>query len=309
MGDYSRSDWVTQVKKSEIPLWKNGIYSIFRSYWNSRVSNVVSPISIAENINAKLISERGYPVSYRRSWASQGFNLKNLTILVQGTGNGWDVVSWAKLKPKLIVAVDLFEFQEWFEISEFCQKKYGVKVEFVSSPLEIDFGLKSDSVDLVVSDAVYEHCTNLASVLTETRRVLKDNGRVYANYGPLWYCAGGDHFSGRDDLKSSYNHLLLDKPSYQVYVSENRSSNEDFQSGARYIELNLFSKLTTQGYLRVYEDMGFKVTDLWCEISLRALRFREVYPKVFLSLLENSCRALTADDLLIKAHHLRMSKC
>ncbi len=308
MNNYVRSDWVSQVERTSVPYWKSIAYFLLRPYWNQRVRGSIKPISISKVSNARLISERGYPVSFRRKWATSGIDIGSSTIVVQGTGNGWDVVSWAKLKPKRIIAIDLFEFDTWDEIKLYCGRSYGVPVEFIKSPLETDFGLNSCSVDLVVSDAVYEHCTNLRAVLTETRRILRNKGRVYANYGPLWYCAGGDHFSGRDNVASSYNHILLDKSSYDEYVANNKFANEDYQDGARYIELDLFSKLSTADYLAIYKELGFNVDDLWCEISSRALLLQENYPSIIHDVSNKLPENVYVDDLLIKAHHLRLTK-
>ncbi len=308
MSNYKHSEWSVQVSKTNVPLWKSALYSLLRPWWNSMASRAVQPIQIAGPARIKYVSERGYSVAFRRKWATSGMDVCNSNIVVQGTGNGWDVVSWAKLRPRSIVAIDLFEFDSWNEIIAFCRVSYGVTVEFARSPLEVNFGLDASSIDLVASDAVYEHCTNLMEVMAETWRILRPRGRIYANYGPLWYCAGGDHFSGRDALRSSYNHLALDKIAYQEYVSKNTSVDEDYQDGARYIELDLFSKLSTCDYLAIYKEAGFTISDLWCEVSARALEFSRNYPKEMGELTGSLPNGCSINDLLIKAHHLRMTK-
>lgn len=230
------------------------------------------------------------------------------TILVQGTGSGWDVISWASLKPKHIIAVDLFPFDSWVEIRDYCLKNYGVTVQFVAASLDTDFGLDNNSVDLVVSDAVYEHCTNLRAVMYETYRILRNSGRVYANYGPLWYCAGGDHFSGRESISSSFNHLLLSGDDYRDYVNKHRGDSEDYQDGVRYIELSLFSKLKTSEYLDIYTECGFTIENLWVEVSERSARFKAEYKNTFFSIPSAVKGDISIDDLMIKIHHVRLRK-
>lgn len=281
---YQLSHRTKQLADNSTPFWKDILYVFLRSWWDGKVVK-----SFGEHLPfgaTRVIGERGYNVTYRRRWAVQGINVRSTTILVQGTGNGWDVVSWASLRPKRIIAVDLFKFDSWPEISEYCMKKYCTKVEFVASPLENNFGLNNSEIGLVVSDAVYEHCQNMVGVMTETYRVLCPGGRVYANYGPLWYCAGGDHFSGRDELINSYSHITNNQEQYQVYIASNRERGENFQDGARYIELGLFSKLCTFQYLEIYKKVGFEVEDLWLEISQRALDYRDSYPFEFNYILE-----------------------
>ena len=116
-------------------------------------------------------------------------------MLVQGTGTGWDVISWARLRPRRIIATDMFPFEEsWQEIARYCLDRYRVPVEFRTAPLEDHGFLDSDSVDLIVSDAVYEHCRDLPQVMRESRRLLRPGGYLYASYGPLYFCAGGTIF-------------------------------------------------------------------------------------------------------------------
>ena len=132
-------------------------------------------------------------------------------MLVQGTGTGWDVISWAKLRPRQIIATDMFPFEDsWEEITRYCYDHYQVRVDFRVSAIEDVPFLESNRVDLIASDAVYEHCRDLPGVMQESFRILKPGGCIYASYGPLYFCAGGDHFSGRGGLENSFNHLLLD---------------------------------------------------------------------------------------------------
>lgn len=299
--------WEQQLKKSEKPLWKYLISLTLRRIWDSRARARLEDAELHKSVT-KIISERGYYLTERRKWATAGLNLNETTILVQGTGNGWDAVTWARLRPKKIIAVDLYAFDTWREVSTYCEKNYNVSVEFVESPIEKDFGIASGSIDLVVSDAVYEHCRDLSAVMHETNRLLRPGGRVYANYGPLWYCASGDHFSGRDKLSSCYNHLILSQEEYRNYFESNRKGNESFQDGGRYVELDLFSKLSTQEYANLYMETGFKIEDLWIEVSAKAAKFREAYNEKFKAMGVTLAGSINANDFLIKAHHIRLSK-
>ena len=137
------------------------------------------------------------------------------------------------------------------------------------------------SFDLAVSDAVFEHCKDLETVLTETKRVLRPGGFVYATYGPMWFCLGGDHFSGRGGLTNGYNHIELDSDDYQKYFREMLVAEEDAQSGGRYVELDLFSKLKTAEYLDIFNRCGFRVIDLILEVEPLALQFRKEFPERF----------------------------
>ena len=41
------------------------------------------------------------PLETRRRWGTKYLqNIRDSIVLVQGTGTGWDVISWAKLRPR-----------------------------------------------------------------------------------------------------------------------------------------------------------------------------------------------------------------
>lgn len=220
------------------------------------------------------------------------------TVLIQGTGTGWDLVSWAKYGPAAIYGVDLFKFAEWPDIEEYIRQEYGVKVMFLQASLD-ELPIGDESIDIVASDAVFEHCQDVPSMLRETRRVLHNDGIVYAAYGPLWYSAGGDHFSGRGGNDTVYNHVRLDESEYLEYFESHRNPVEDFQSGGRYVELGLFSKLDTSQYIAEFTNAGFELDDLILEVTDEGITFKRRRPKWFEEMVS---RGIASDDLLLKAN-------
>jgi SAM-dependent methyltransferase len=250
------------------------------------------------------------PLETRRRWAA-GYldNIRAATLLVQGTGSGWDVISWAQLRPRRIIATDMFAFAEsWQEISKHCFDRFRVPVEFRAAPLE-DLGfLDSGSVHLIASDAVYEHCRDLPRVMRESYRLLRPGGWLYASYGPLYFCAGGDHFSGQDGLEQAYHHLRLDERAYRHYLEEHRAAAERHFGGVPYLDLDLFSRLTTGEYLNIYRETGFTVKALILELSLQALEYKQRFLREFQELVAQYAGRLGPDDLVIKAHLLLLQK-
>ena len=254
-----------------------------------------------------VLGERGFPLIARRRWAIGSTDLKNKTVLVQGTGNGWDLFSWASFGPKKLIGIDLFDFESWSEIEDSIRASFDIDVEFHKSPLdELPF-IANESVDLCASDAVFEHVTNLDCVLKETFRILRPGGTVYASYGPLWYCAGGDHFSGRGGIVNAFNHILLGEDDYRDYFDKYKKETEDFQSGGRYVDLGLFSKLRTEEYLELFRSSGFVVDGLILQLSKQALMFKRCYSESFHELLEKNSEC-TKDDLVVKTNLVRLRK-
>jgi SAM-dependent methyltransferase len=176
-----------------------------------------------------------------------------------------------------------------------------------AGPSSVSF-LESNSVDLIASDAVYEHCRDLPAVMQESWRILKPGGFIYASYGPLYFCAGGDHFSGRGGLETCFNHLRLDPKAYRDYLEAYQEEIEDFQGGKRYIELNLFSYLTTSRYIEIYQEAHFAVKELILEISHEALRYQKLFPDKFESIVNKQKGRCCQDDLLIKANFIILQK-
>jgi SAM-dependent methyltransferase len=250
------------------------------------------------------------PLESRRRWGSKYVrNIREAVVLVQGTGTGWDVISWAKLKPRQIIATDMFPFEDsWGEIARYCYDSYKVRVDFRVAAIESLSFVESQSVDLIASDAVYEHCRNLPEVMQESYRILKPGGSIYASYGPLYFCAGGDHFSGRGGLETCFNHLWLDTAAYQQYVNEHQEEVEDFQGGKRYIDLNLFSYLTTSGYIQIYREATLVVKELIFEISKDALQYQRLFADKFEYILNKYRERCGKDDLLIKSHLIILQK-
>ncbi|MEH2301968.1 MAG: class I SAM-dependent methyltransferase [Nostoc sp.] len=308
MENYYNISWLEQDKLHQTSILKRLFYFFSRPLLSTYASQFLSPQTLKILQPSLVLPGRGMPLETRRFWGSVLCKIREATILVQGTGTGWDVISWARLKPKKIIATDLFEFKDsWTEIIHYCKEKLNVEIEFYQSPLEDHSFLEDESIDFCASDAVFEHCQDLKSVLKESFRVLKPGGSLYAGYGPLWFSAGGDHFSGRGGLQNVFNHLLLDSEQYMKYFLSLLQTNEDFQSGGRYVELDLFSRLSTQEYCNLFQKVGFKIKDLILQLDPKSLAFKTKFPENFQQL----CNKYTnkhEDDFLISSNLVRLVK-
>ena len=308
MTQYQAQEWRSQLADVERADWKESIYRAARPILDKFARRHLQGALIRKFSPAMVLGERGFPLVARHRWATDGADLRGKSILVIGTGTGWDVASWAKFLPSRIIGVDLYEFNSWPEVKAFCMAKYGVPVEMKKSSLTDLATLEDESFDLVASDAVLEHVTDLPRLMREAHRVLKTSGLFYAAYGPLWYCAGGDHFSGRGGVThNAYSHLLMSPEQYARYLMTNSHEIEDFQCGLRYAELGLFSRLRTEEYLTAFINAGFAVDALMFEISKEALQFRGSYPTLMMELKERHPHC-DPDDFIVKANFVRLRK-
>ena len=115
------------------------------------------------------------------------------------------------------------------------------------------------------------------------------------------------HLSTVSPLADHFNHVLLDPSAYAQYVERTRPERVEFQGGARYIELDLFSRLRTSDYVRLYRESGFVVESLILEICPAAVRFRRSFPKLWREIMRKNPQC-TEDDFVIKSNLVRLRK-
>lgn len=306
---YKIENWRHSISRTKTSKWKQFFYHFYRPLNSFRLRPILSDTFLNVYKPEIIFCKRGFPLERRRAWATNFKKIEGKVIVVQGTGTGWDVISWAKLLPKKIYAVDLFSFeQSWKDITNYCKEKYEVEVCFHKGSLDDLKFLENDSIDLCASDAVFEHCRNLEQVIKESYRVLTKGGYLYASYGPMWYCAAGDHFSGKYHLRNAFNHVCLDEEDYKIYLEKTREVKEDFQSGYRYVEIGLFSYLSSDQYIELYAAAGFNLDSICIELSDKSLKFKDKYPDEFSSITKKYKNRCTEDDFIIKAHLVRLKK-
>jgi SAM-dependent methyltransferase len=307
--EYFKPDWREHYTSHLSPIYKRAIYALTRPLisWNAR--RHLSRDALRQFMPRHVFGARGWPLEWLRKTGAAGLNIREATVLVQGTGTGWDTITWAALKPKRIIATDLFSSTEsWEEIAKFCRDAYGTTIEFREAPLEDHSFLANGSVDLCGSDAVFEHVKKFPAMLAESYRVLRPGGLLYATYGPLWNAAGGDHYSGRGGIEHLYNHVSLNDEAYKTYFYKHLSDREDWQGAARYYELDLFSRLKTEQYLNYYKQAGFMLESLILFISPEAIAFRKLYPERFQEIAKLNRERLHPDDLIISGNSVVLKK-
>jgi len=255
-----------------------------------------------------ILPEKGMSTLARRQWINQYALLKNSRILVIGCGDGWDFSSYLRYQPKEILGVDLYNFSSsWAKIQDCVREsKLTTRVSFKQADItELDkIGL--GEFDIICSDAVFEHFREFEISIKVLYNLLQPQGIMYASYGPLWYTWGGDHFSGRGGTEQGYNHLLLQPDAYQEYYQKYLLDEAfEVQNGGRYIELDLFSHLSSLQYINSYDQVGFKIKSLIVEFSEQAEKLKSTL--IFKQLTEKF-NHLTIDDFLIKSHLVILEK-
>jgi SAM-dependent methyltransferase len=303
---WQHTDWAEQDAAARTPPWKRSLYRLLRPVLDLEGRRHLSQASLDRWRPDFVFTRRGLPLEARRDLASR--RLEGLTILVQGTGSGWDVISWAERRPRAILATDAFPFDSWEPIARHCRDRFGVPVTFREAPLESCPFIPSQSIDLAASDAVLEHVQNLPAVLAETTRVLTPRGRVYAAVGPLWFTAGGDHFAARGPLADVFAHIDRPPEAYRRFFTGLKQPVEDFQSGGRYVELDLFSKLTLDEYLAQFRAANLTPEYLAIQVSALALAFERRFPAKARAITARHAPRLIPDDLRVAGFVIRLHR-
>ena len=241
------------------------------------------------------LNQRGNSYSFHRRRINKFIPIKGKTILILGVGTGNDLISYIKYKPKKIICVDFYNYSKaWAQWAKLLNK-FKIEIEFHQGKIEnMDF-IKSNSIDVVSSDAVFEHLKNFNLCLEEIYRVIKKDGYLYSTFGPLYNTFGGDHISGNDSLKNGYNHLLLSEESYKLYLNSFGEFNHDENDGRTWIYNNQFSKLKPNEYLDFLKDINFKKEYVSGIIEKKALVFYKKFNEKFLKLLVRN----SFEDLII----------
>ncbi|MHB1300115.1 MAG: class I SAM-dependent methyltransferase [Burkholderiales bacterium] len=206
-------------------------------------------------------------------------DIRGKHILIAGCGTGRDIPSWMDYRPKQVVGVDYFSYDRaWAALCS--QYSSAATLGFVQGDLGDFREMPSASFDLIGSDAVFEHLKNLPEVLEEFYRLLKDDGVIYATFGPLWYSWGGDHVSGYDEIRNGYNHVILSPENYQRYLDAYGEFSHSEDDGRTWVEHDLFSYLRPAEYLSALEAAGFKKMYLGVVIDPRAVRCLQEHPNI-----------------------------
>lgn len=225
-----------------------------------------------EKIDQWYWGHRGLEYGALRRKLDRLYPIKDKSILIAGCGTGRDIPSWVPYGPKVVAGVDYFNYQRaWNTISN--RYEVDTNITFFQGDLNHLDSMANHTFDIIGSDAVFEHVRDLPQVLGEFYRILKPGGVVYATFGPLWYCWGGDHVSGYDANSSGYNHILLDRDKYQQYLMGKGRFQHLEHDGRTWINNQMFSYLKPKEYVEKLHQAGFEKLHLGVVIEPRAIRF------------------------------------
>ncbi len=199
--------------------------------------------------------------------------------LVQGCWLGDTAVQeWMRRGVPLVHGVEIVNMRDcWEETIPRLQLRYGTRVEFHHAKIE-NVPLPDGSIDVISSDAVWEHVCQLKEATRETSRLLRPGGYALHNIGPLYYGYAGDHCSSSYGPEAGYDHLLLDEVEYRSRVTDQVFfSTQPDPNCNGWAKIEKFSFATVSDYLASFEPY-FEVAYLQVKISSQALAYRASWP-------------------------------
>lgn len=232
--------------------------------------------------NTWLWGQRGNDYATHRRRVNNIMPVIGKDLLIAGCGTGRDIESWLEWNPRSVVGIDYFDYSRaWGEIrSAAGAQRPSTSLCFIQGDLECLTEINSGSIDIVGSDAVFEHVRNLSAVLSEFYRVLRPGGLLYATFGPLWYCWGGDHVSGTDHPQQGYDHLLLSELEYESALNRMGQFMHSEDDARTWINNKLFSYLKPYEYVDKLEKAGFSRKYVGAIIEPRAVECLRTNPAI-----------------------------
>jgi SAM-dependent methyltransferase len=227
-----------------------------------------------------LWNQRGNDFEAKRRRVNDFCPIRGKDVLAGGCGMGKDIPTWLPFHPTSVMGVDYFRYDRaWDGFRKYFSSSIDdVRVSFRQSDLR-RLPFPPSSFDIVSTDAVFEHCYDLKADLQEMCRVVRPEGVIYATFGPIYTAFGGDHFSGRNELKDAFNHLLLTQEEYLESINRVPYNSSDPQEDGRtWIKNGLFSFLRYDSYISLFLDLA-DILFLQLILDPRAFRFKRLYPQ------------------------------
>lgn len=131
-----------------------------------------------------------------------------------------------------------------------------------------DIRFPDNTFDVVFSSSTFEHIGHLPKALSEMHRVLKPQGIMYSDFGPIWSAAGGHHIRGATEktLRSAglwpfpaWGHLAMTTRALLTFLSKGLEPDD-----ARRVERDIhrrpsLNRMFYEDYVHAFHASPFRV--------------------------------------------------
>lgn len=150
--------------------------------------------------------------------------------------------------------------------------------------------LPNESVDLVFSHATLEHVLDLDTLLVEMHRVLKNHGRAWLSFGPIWSSSKGHHLwvkHKKEKYTFTENNPIPDYA--HLLWSDNKLKDHLLRQGLEYdlaemicyqvYRAPVINRLFYEDYIKIFSNSRLSIChikkerDSWINIVKRKMRY------------------------------------
>jgi SAM-dependent methyltransferase len=180
------------------------------------------------------------------------YSFKNLKILEVGCGYGSLCIDLVKKGTKKIIGIDVNK-----RIVEYATENLLTNYSFFKN--NIDFkcccieDLPLDKFDVIISKNTLEHILDVQKFVEESKKRLKQNGKIIFGFGPLYYSPYGDHEWTKAIIP--WGHLILPESFLLKRVNKHSKKNvcciTEIKDG--------LNKLSLKEYKNIFFNCGLQV--------------------------------------------------
>ena len=285
-------------RQSPLRRLKNGfspfLYKIHQGKWRSLAGPGVADWARSVSLDGKYRGDLA-----RRSAKKFLGGFQGKDVLLPGCHfNSQETRDWLSTDCRSVRLIDIVDWSQAFQKAKAeISRDYRPTVSFHFGSLE-KLPFTDGSFDLIETRAVLEHVGNIEAAAREMARVLRPGGVAIHSFGPLYFCAGGDHCIGAYGQDHVYDHLLLDEDEYQKRLRDEQAFQQmgKEKSDARYWAIQgIFSYLKPREYLEVFQKVGFAV-EAHSNLSGPGITFRARRSDLWANL---KAASLENEDLLV----------
>lgn len=246
-----------------IPTFKENfprLYTIARKYYESTFY-----------LKSKKNIARYQALAIHNFLKKTGITPKNSTILEVGSDlNGYILKEFQEIGFKSCVGINpaLSSGDE-----ESINKKLPINIKIMNGDVR-KLIFDDNTFDAIFSIAVFEHLNDFEQCLNEMFRVLKPNGFVYAQFGPIWSSSVGHHvYAIADGLEArhwkpetnpipNYAHLFHDKHEMQLLLKDKAPKNLLGEIISWVYEKDDINRLFYEDYKKYFKSSKFRLISL-----------------------------------------------
>ncbi len=189
------------------------------------------------------------------------FNLdfKDKVVVEIGAGYGGYMFHLLKGGAKFVYGIDVDD-ERLKDAAKSIETNYTERnFSFSTSGAEKMNHIADNSVDIIVSDAVFEHILNRDGMFAEVKRILKPNGKLCFSTSPIWKTRNGGHLSRY--IPIYWSHLIFSESTI-INVLNRQKENNDFPVDAlnnMIVIYKTIGKLTIAKLKKEIANSGLKI--------------------------------------------------